>query len=295
MFCVLIGLSIFVSLKQSSLHFSLKSFVAVTSTNDERDTVGLASGSTISSNEAATFLKIRPSFKLQEYIFFILLVLQTGCQPLLIKLCMPTTIVRTTAILGQEGIKFMVSILFLASSGTWRELLGDWSISDSILAAGIPSGLFVIQNYCNLMANQVLPPVTFVVLNQTKTLSTAWCCFVIMGQKQSLAQVAALVLLVVSILIVQKIIPLGRPRDKTSATTDSDHDRRWEHIKNESDSKLRKEGEIESARLIDGMEESSQVLERTIQQQADYEEAGRQLTMGVIPALCASFLSGLGK
>jgi hypothetical protein len=263
--CILLGISVFVTLKEFQLQRSLKYLFTLGTSTKDGDTGKSPSG-----------LKISSTAKVPESTFFILLVLQAGCQPLLIKLFMPTTIVRTTAVLGQEGIKFLASILFLGLSGDWQDVFSGWTISGAILAAGIPAGLYVIQNYCNLMATQVLPPVTFVVLNQTKTLSTAWCCFILMGQRQSQVQVMALVLIVFSTLVVQEIIPLGGSRAKAT-TTDSPDDPQSEQMENESDSHREEEKTQESLQLL------------------DHIEAGRQLTMGVIPALCASFLSGLGK
>jgi hypothetical protein len=306
MMCILIVVSAFVSLKQSKPHASMQSLMTSGSlTNIGDDPSKSSYASKIPSNETISFSEAPSTAFLPEYTFFALLVLQAGCQPLLIKLFMPPTIVRTTAVLGQEGAKFIASTIFLRLGGNWQESLSGWTISDSILAAGIPAGLYVIQNYCNLMANQVLPPVTFVVLNQTKTLSTAWCCFMLMGQRQSPVQIMSLVLLVFSALVVQGIIPLRRSLTKPTTTTDSRDDPRLEHTENESGTHYEEQKTNESLKLLDhnqttsqhseGIDDTQEDLDRVIKEEAEYEEAGRQLTMGVIPALCASFLSGLGK
>jgi len=124
--------------------------------------------------------------------------------------------------------------------------------------------IFTIQTYLNLMANQVLPPVTFAVLNQTKTLSTAFCCFIILDKPQSRVQIAALFLLVISALVNQKILSL--PCDKKAEDQEPER------------------GDIER--------QNSSVDDLT--QESVWDEADKkQLFLGVVPALSASFLSGL--
>ena len=49
----------------------------------------------------------------------------------------------------------------------------------------------------------------FQVLNQTKTLSAALCCYLIMGKVQSKMQIASLFLLFVSACIIEKLIPIN--------------------------------------------------------------------------------------
>jgi UDP-sugar transporter A1/2/3 len=189
-------------------------------------------------------------------VCFLLLTLQCGFQPILVKFFMPETVVRSSCILSQEASKFAMSVTFLLSSGKWEEAVSGWTKESALLAAGVPAIIFTTQTYLNLMANQVLPPVTFSVLNQTKTLSTAFCCFVILGKPQSILQVIALGLLVVSALVNQEILSLPcckRPNVE--------------------------EGDVEKA-----AENKSKTKP---------EDDARQLLMGVLPALSASFLSGL--
>lgn len=61
----------------------------------------------------------------------------------------------------------------------------------------------------SLLAYQNLQPLTYNVLNQTKTLSAALCCYFIIGRKQSKPQIASLFLLLSSALVIEKIIPLS--------------------------------------------------------------------------------------
>ena len=66
--------------------------------------------------------------------------------------------------------------------------------------------MYLIQNLASLLAYQNLQPLTYNVLNQTKTLSAALCCYLIIGRKQSKPQIFALFLLLSSALIIEKII-----------------------------------------------------------------------------------------
>jgi len=84
----------------------------------------------------------------------------------------------------------------------------DWKFSTTIKIAGIPAFLYLIQNLSSLLAYQNLQPLTFNVLNQTKTLSAALCCYFVMGRKQSKKQVGSLFLLLGSALVMEKIVPL---------------------------------------------------------------------------------------
>lgn len=89
-----------------------------------------------------------------------------------------------------------------------------------ISVAGIPSALYAVQNLAALKAYQNLDGLTFNVLNQTKTLSAAVCCYFVMGRSQSLIQAGALVLLLVAALIMEGIVPL--PGRDGSSTVDDD-------------------------------------------------------------------------
>ena len=150
------------------------------------------------------------------------------------------------------------------------------------------------------MATQTLPPVTFSVLNQTKTLSTAWCCFLLLGKPQSQIQVVALILLVGAALIIQKVVPLPECRashgaskkDVQSVPDNEVHPAEEEMIPldGERDKKNEIANDVEASKE---QEKSGQPAEQTNreQQKSKYEET--QLTKGVLPALLASLLSGL--
>jgi UDP-sugar transporter A1/2/3 len=85
----------------------------------------------------------------------------------------------------------------------------DWTVGRWISVAGIPAGLYAVQNLAALTAYQNLDALTFNVLNQTKTLSAAACCYFVMGRKQSGMQVVALLLLLLSALVIEGIVSPG--------------------------------------------------------------------------------------
>jgi UDP-sugar transporter A1/2/3 len=73
--------------------------------------------------------------------------------------------------------------------------------------AFLPAALYALQNLAALEAYQNLDSLTFNVLNQTKTLSAALCCYIVMGQKQSIIQVFSLLLLLLSALVMERLVP----------------------------------------------------------------------------------------
>jgi UDP-sugar transporter A1/2/3 len=153
-----------------------------------------------------------------------LLALQFGLQPIFTRAFAPKTICRSTIVMMQEVAKLITAAILLHVSGGWNSSLAGWSIKSSSLVAGIPAALYVVQNYCSLVAYQNLTPVTFNVLNQTKTLSAALFCFLIMGRIQSKLQILSLVVLSVAALVLEKVLPLpwkiGRTQDATVAEGD---------------------------------------------------------------------------
>lgn len=196
-----------------------------------------------------------PSLRLEAIASMTLLALQFGMQPALTRQYTPPTTCRSTVIITQECVKFVIAIFMLSSSGQLKASLEGWTVSKWLTIAFLPAGLYVVQNLSALMAYQNLHPVTFNVLNQTKTvrptmhsyptvsrkelyltlssylffilrttqLSAALCCWLIMGRKQSRAQIFALFLLLLSALVIEKIITLnaflgGDAADTTAAS-----------------------------------------------------------------------------
>ena len=154
-----------------------------------------------------------------EIILFLTFAVLSGVQPLLVKWFMPTTVKRNVIILCQELVKLIISLLVLLITSDYCIDLPDWTFKSAIVAAGVPSIMFVIQNHCNLFSNQILQPVTFVVLNQTKIVWTALWCFLLLKQSQSKIQIISLLLVIVATLYLRKILPLCCCCSTTSPTT----------------------------------------------------------------------------
>lgn len=197
------------------------------------------------------------SFKAMVYMG--LLALQFGVQPILVKRFTPKRICKSSVVLAQEALKFMIaSVVYFAGTDKEhrRNDLDDWSIQKWLVLAGVPAALYVVQNMASLLAYQNLEALTFNVLNQTKILSAAVCCYLVMGKKQSRMQSLSLILLLASALVIEKIVSVSSILSLTSGG-----------------------GLFSSAT-------SAIAALRSF-------EVGRRVTHGVLPVLLASFISGL--
>jgi len=157
-------------------------------------------------------------------IFFMcLLTIQFGIQPMLTRKFTPSAACKTSVIIVQELLKFTFAMSMLLISGGFKSAIVGWTIISWLKVAALPAFLYSIQNICALLAYQNLDGVTFNVLNQTKTLSAALCCYLLMGKTQTRIQILALFLLLGSALIIEKIISIdfiiGQIIEDTTTTT----------------------------------------------------------------------------
>jgi solute carrier family 35 (UDP-sugar transporter), member A1/2/3 len=110
-----------------------------------------------------------------------------------------------------------------------------WSIQSWLSIALVPAALYALQNIAALTAYQNLDALTFNVLNQTKTLSAALCCLLLLGKRQSRTQVVALFLLLAAALVMEGILNLntltGQGLNSNKANDDSvwKNRRHWTH------------------------------------------------------------------
>lgn len=81
--------------------------------------------------------------------------------------------------------------------------LQNWSPTSTIIAAGLPSALYALQGILTYTAYQNLDAVTFNGLTQLKVLSSALCCYLVLGKRQTTVQLCALGLLMMSTVIFQ--------------------------------------------------------------------------------------------
>lgn len=96
-----------------------------------------------------------------------------------------------------------------------------WTPGQWIRVAFIPAALYALQNIAALQAYQNLDAITFNVLNQTKTLSAALCCYLVIGKRQSFIQIISLLLLLLSALIMEGLVSFESLMVRTSLDTSS--------------------------------------------------------------------------
>jgi UDP-sugar transporter A1/2/3 len=136
-------------------------------------------------------------------IYMTLLALQFAFQPIVTKAFASRTIIKGTYVFGLDVFRVLICFTTLVLSGGWTTVLVDWQWQQALLAAGVPSILYVAQNYFALQAYLHLSPITFNVLNQTKTISAAFWCFVLLQQSFDYHQIFALGLLLLAALVME--------------------------------------------------------------------------------------------
>jgi len=157
-----------------------------------------------SSTSTATPNSIR-----QRAIFFmVLLTIQFGCQPLLTIKYTSSKICRSSVLFVQEALKLCLATFMLYSTGDFHNATQGWTVRSWIQVAFVPAALYTLQNSLALLAYQNLDGVTFNVLNQTKTLSAALCCYWLMEKRQSRIQILSLLLLLLSALVLERIVSI---------------------------------------------------------------------------------------
>jgi UDP-sugar transporter A1/2/3 len=155
------------------------------------------------------------NLSIKAIVYMTLLALQFGIQPIVTKQFMSKSIIKSTVILTQEIVKLLIGIagIYLGQQSTTSStkttnISSAITLSSWLRLSLLPATLYYIQNLCSLMAYQNLDPLTYNVLNQTKTLSAAFCCYLLMKKKQSTYQILALVLLLLSALVMEKILSI---------------------------------------------------------------------------------------
>jgi UDP-sugar transporter A1/2/3 len=92
---------------------------------------------------------------------------------------------------------------FAATVTLLSHQLQNYSFQSTLLAAGIPSALYALQGTLTYTSYQNLDAVTYNGLTQLKVLSSALCCYLVLGQRQSLVQVLSLGILMISTMVFQ--------------------------------------------------------------------------------------------
>jgi len=231
-----------------------------------------------------TSLLQHPSSTLNHlsFVFMMILAVQYAIQPRLSRKYISPKINKQSVALIEEVVKtsFAAAIFFSKPSADIQDALKDWSLSSSLACAGLPAMMYALQGVMQYVSYQHLDSVTFNGLTQTKTLSAAFCCWLIMGKAQSPLQILALSILFASALVFQ-----GYIRGKML----------WKNLNGNT---LTDKSVISSIAKSSIPEVSTKVTTaaRTTTKSTPETSIFRKddwWWRGVIPCLCAAFLSGL--
>ncbi|KAL7539650.1 hypothetical protein ACHAXR_012509 [Thalassiosira sp. AJA248-18] len=141
----------------------------------------------------------------------VLLAVQYCAQPPLTRKFLDSRANKKGITMVEEIVKMGLALSFFLSCGkdvVASELHG-WTLSSSLLLAGLPALLYATQGVLTYLGYQNTDSVTFNGLNQTKTLSAALWCFLLMGTRQSIVQIVALTILLFSALLFQGSLSLS--------------------------------------------------------------------------------------
>lgn len=137
---------------------------------------------------------------------------QFGFQPLLAQRYTNPTSNLTVTLFIQELVKIFLAGAFLAltspSDDHLRKTLMSFSFKGYLQASCFPSFLYSLQNVLLQLSYKSLSPITFNLLNQTKTLFAAVCCYLVLGRRQTPIQRLALMLLALSSVIIEGTVPV---------------------------------------------------------------------------------------
>jgi UDP-sugar transporter A1/2/3 len=147
-------------------------------------------------------------------MYMLLLAIQYTIQPRTTRKLMDNRTNKQTAALVEEVVKTSIAGTLLLTR-TSSEALAGWTLSSSLVVAAIPAVLYAVQGVLTYTAQQHLDSVTFNGLSQTKTLSAAFFCYLIMNKPQSPIQILALAGLLVSALLFQGVNPFQRNATET--------------------------------------------------------------------------------
>ena len=131
-------------------------------------------------------------------VFCVLLALQYALQPFLKVYIAPETH-KVSLVLGTEVTKILIAGAMIAfeGPGAFARTFANWTPKAASLSV-LPSLVYAAQNYLLVVGASSLDSVTFNCLNQSKLVSTAACVYIVFGVRQSLAQMLALVGLLVA-------------------------------------------------------------------------------------------------
>ena len=202
-------------LQSSSLTFKYLFVILYTHTRFMQCTTYTVGPVSLLGGTAAVYASVlqHPSSTLTplSVLYMLLLAIQYSLQPRFSKKYISPDTSKQSVALVEEIVKTaMAAAVFFAKPNTTSQ---GWTLSSSLSVAAVPAILYAFQGVLQYKSHQHLDPVTFNGLSQTKTLSAALCCFLILGTKQSPLQLLALVLLFGSSLVFQGNATTGKNRE----------------------------------------------------------------------------------
>mmetsp|Transcript_27852 Transcript_27852/g.58830 ORF Transcript_27852/g.58830 Transcript_27852/m.58830 type:complete len:837 (+) Transcript_27852:51-2561(+) len=165
----------------------------------------------ISGADAPVHVSDTGPLSVMAMITMALLALQFCAQPPLTRRFLDSRANKKAIAMVEESFKLTLATTFFFSCGkdVVKSELDDWTLRSSLGLAGLPAVLYATQGVLNYLAFQNTDSVTYNGLNQTKTLSAALWCFLLMGKRQSMLQMVALTILLFSTLLFQGTISVS--------------------------------------------------------------------------------------
>ncbi|GKY94514.1 hypothetical protein MPSEU_000417300 [Mayamaea pseudoterrestris] len=151
--------------------------------------------------------------------YMLLLAVHYALQPRLSKKYIAKSVSTTSVALVEEITKASLAgvlLLTTASRQKWMPVVSQVAnvltdktaavslLSSSLVVAGLPAALYALQNVLQYVSHQKLDAIAFNGLSQTKTLSAALWCYLLLNKSQSLRQMLALSVLFFSALLFQR-------------------------------------------------------------------------------------------
>lgn len=102
---------------------------------------------------------------------------------------------KTTLVICSESLKITMCQLMLVLSGQLGTIAKEWTLGSSLKLAALPAAFYALQNWLTQLGYANVDSLTFNLLNQTKTIFAALCCFVVLGRRQTKGQIVALLML----------------------------------------------------------------------------------------------------
>jgi UDP-sugar transporter A1/2/3 len=135
--------------------------------------------------------------------YMVLLAIQYAIQPRLSKKYIKAS--STSVALAEEVVKTsLAAALYCSQRRSSQTGQHNWSLSSSLTVAAVPAVLYAAQGVLQYQSQRHLDAVTFNGLSQTKTLSAAFWCWLLLGKPQSPLQSVSLLVLLGSALLFQK-------------------------------------------------------------------------------------------